>query len=108
MLSWVNDSFLYSPGEDAVTSPHIHIAYMSLRTHTPLVFKLEPSEGGQVRRGMLTMITVSKCVCGERVCVGGGGRGGGGYHNLPEISSLGLWFSVTENLANVSTECFPF
>ena len=61
-----------------MTSPHIHMAYMSLRTHTPLIFKLEPSEGGQVRREMMTMfgvLVMGKCVC-VCVCVGGGGGGG--------------------------------
>ena len=39
---------MYGPGEDAVTSPHLHVSFMSLRTNTPLIIKMEPSEGGKV------------------------------------------------------------
>ena len=50
ILAWITDNFMYSPGDDAVTSPNLHIAYMSLRTSTPLVITMHPSENGRVRK----------------------------------------------------------
>lgn len=45
VTSWLDSCFMYGPGEDAVTSPYLHVSFMSLRTNTPLVIKMEPSEG---------------------------------------------------------------
>ena len=54
---------MYGPGDDAVTSPHLHVSFMSLRTNTPLVIKMEPNEGRKV--------CVCVCVCAyvHIVCV---------------------------------------
>lgn len=42
VLKWIGDCFLYPPGEDCVLKPdYLHIAYMSLRTNTPLVIKID-------------------------------------------------------------------
>ena len=46
--SWVNQNFLYNPGEDAASTPYMEMAYKSLRTNTPLVMKIDPQDSGKV------------------------------------------------------------
>ena len=44
----MNESFLYTPAEGSATSPKLHLAYMSLRTNTPLIISMVPAEDGMV------------------------------------------------------------
>jgi hypothetical protein len=49
-LAWINDNFLYNPDEEeaTVTSGHLHVAYLSLRTNSPVIISIEPGNNGKV------------------------------------------------------------
>ena len=70
--SWLNQNFLYGPGEDAVSTPYMQMAYMSLRTNTPLILKIDPQDSGKVlcmptcTPACQQAYSASVCVC---VCV---------------------------------------
>ncbi|XP_003385146.1 PREDICTED: Bardet-Biedl syndrome 2 protein homolog [Amphimedon queenslandica] len=46
--SFIESQFLYGLGENAVLSPNLEVAYMSLRTNTPVFIKVEPSKNNKV------------------------------------------------------------
>ena len=47
VLDWLNINFLYSPDQDAITHPTLHVAYLSLRTRTPLIIAMDPTHNGR-------------------------------------------------------------
>jgi Bardet-Biedl syndrome 2 protein len=46
--SWLSQSFLFEPGEDMVTSPYLQVAFLSMRTQTPVIIKFDPQDMGKV------------------------------------------------------------
>jgi Bardet-Biedl syndrome 2 protein len=48
ITTWLNDSFMYGAGEDAILTPFLHVAYLSLRTSFPVILKFEPALNGTV------------------------------------------------------------
>ncbi|XP_064385467.1 Bardet-Biedl syndrome 2 protein homolog [Halichondria panicea] len=47
LKSWIDDSFMYAPGDDAVTTPTLSVAYLSLRTNSPLLMTMDPAQSGK-------------------------------------------------------------
>lgn len=47
VLSWIRDNFLYSPEEESTAPSPLHVAYMSLRTSTPLILTMDPADNGK-------------------------------------------------------------
>ena len=45
---------MYGPGEDAVTSPNLQIAFLSLRTNSPLIITLDPAQNSKVSKHQST------------------------------------------------------
>ena len=39
---------MYAPGDDAVTTPTLSVAYLSLRTNSPLLMTMDPAQIGKV------------------------------------------------------------
>ena len=50
---------MYGPGQDAVTTPTLSVAYLSLRTNTPLLITMDPYTNGKVRD---TRCKLSSCI----------------------------------------------
>jgi Bardet-Biedl syndrome 2 protein len=46
VTAWLSDSFMYGPGEDAVLSPCLRVAYLSLRSSFPLTLTFNPAQNG--------------------------------------------------------------
>jgi hypothetical protein len=49
VTGWLNDSFMYGAGEDAVLTPYLHVAFLSLRSSFSLVLSFKPAQNGAVR-----------------------------------------------------------
>ncbi len=91
VLDWFNKNFLYGLGEDAVLSPTLHAAYMSLRTRTPLLITVEPSQHGMVRGCQgLEMVRGYQGLEMVRGCRLSGARNGKGVEMVRWLEMVGV------------------